>query len=203
MNTQTNTQTSNPSKKFVLIDNRISFFNAVERYVEKLAKVAGNEPARLCYPQAHVTDGILHVVSIEGKNLVKPIHGVTLINTQDESYHTVRNGWISRERQIYALEDGAEFILNGKHYIYYSYHTYPIWVEGGRLDKDNNVKYTTKRRFENVAELDAWRAKTGYLANVIRFLPMPKGKKTKPNHATIHGASSSPSRTHKPLVSIF
>lgn len=170
-------KTANPTqtKKLAIIDNSIGFFSPVERFAEKLIKTAGNEPTRLCHPHAYVKDGFLHVVASDTKNVVKLINGVTLLDTDDASYDTVANGRYERVRELYQLDDGAEFMLNGKHYIYHAYHTRPLWVEAGYPNGDK-TRFTTKRRFESAKDLQAWREKTGFRANVIRFLPPLKAK---------------------------
>lgn len=187
-------------KKLAIIDNKIGFLSPLERFAEKVIKIAGNEPARLCHPHAYVSNGFLHVVASDTKNNVKAISGVTLLDTADASYDTVANGRYERCRELYQLADGAEFILNGKHYIYHAYQNRPLWVEAGYPNGDK-TRFTTKRRFESAQELQAWRKKTGYLANVIRFLPPLKAKAK-----TVSAPANAPlpvRRPRSPLVSIF
>lgn len=194
-------KTANPTqtKKLAIIDNSIGFFSPVERFAEKLIKTAGNEPARLCHPHAYVKDGFLHVVASDTKNVVKLISGVTLLDTADASYDTVANGRYERSRGLYQLDDGAEFIMNGKHYIYHAYQNHPLWVEAGYPNGDK-TRYNTKRRFESAKDLQAWREKTGYHANVIRFLPPLKNHHTKAQNVPANAPLSQP---RKPLVSVF
>ena len=187
------------TKKLAIIDNSIGFFSPVERFAEKLIKIAGNEPARLCHPHAYVSNGFLHVVASDVKNNVKIISGVTLLDTADASYDTVANGRYERVRELYQLADGAEFIMNGKHYIYNDYQNRPLWVEAGYPNGDK-TRYNTKRRFESAQELQAWRVKTGYHANVIRFLPPLKAKAQ-----TVSVPANAPlpvRRPRQPLVAI-
>lgn len=186
-------------KKLAIIDSAISFLSPVERFVEKLIKAAGNEPARLCHPHAYVSNGFLHVVASDSKNAVKAISGVTLLDTADASYDTVANGRYERVRELYQLDDGAEFVLNGKHYIYHAYQSYPIWVEAGYPNGDR-TRFTTKRRFESNAQLQAWREKTGFRTNVIRFLPPLKTKAQ--NVSVPANAPLAVSRPRSPLVAI-
>ena len=194
---KTANQTNAP--KLAIIDNSIAFFSPVERFVEKFIAVAGNEPARLAHPHAYVKDGFLHVVASDTKNVVKAINGVTLLDSQDASYDTVANGRYERSRELYQLKDGAEFVMNGKHYIYHAYQSYPIWVEAGYPNGDK-TRYNKKRRFESNAELAAWRAKTGFAVNIIRFLPSLKKRQTKANVPA--NAPLAVRRPRQPLVAI-
>lgn len=191
-------QTTAP--KLAIIDNAIGFLSPVERFAEKLIKIAGNEPARLAHPHAYIKDGFLHVVASDSKNVVKAIHGVTLLDTTDASYHTVANGWYGRTRELYQLADGAEFVMNGKHYVYHAYQNCPLWVEAGYQQGDK-TRYTIKRRFESNAELAAWRAKTGFAVNVIRFLPPLKKHPTKATNVPAN-APLPVRRPRQPLVAI-
>lgn len=197
LNMKTANQTNAP--KLAIIDNSIAFFSPVERFAEKVIEVAGNEPARLCHPHAYVSNGFLHVVASDTKNNVKAIHGVTLLDQKDASYHTVANGWYGRTRELYQLADGAEFVLNGKHYIYHAYQNHPLWVEAG-YPNGEKTRYTIKRRFESNAELQAWREKTGFAVNVIRFLPPLKKRHTKVNMPA--NAPLAVRRPRSPLVAI-
>lgn len=194
---KTANQTNAP--KLAVIDNAIGFLSPVECFVEKVIKIAGNEPARLCHPHAYIKDGYLHVVASDNKNAVKVIHGVTLLDTTDASYDTVANGRYERSRELYQLADGAEFVMNGKHYIYHAYQTYPIWVEAG-YQQGEKTRYTIKRRFESNAELAAWREKMGFAVNVIRFLPPLKKHHTKANVPA--NAPLPVHRPRQPLVAI-
>lgn len=194
-------KTANQSqvKKLAIIDNTISFLSPLEAFAEKLIKVAGNEPARLCHPHAYVKGGFLHIVASDTKNVVKVIHGVTLLDQKDASYDTVRNGLYERVRELYQLADGAEFVMNGKHYVYHAYQNRSLWVEAG-YPQGEKTRYTIKRRFESAQELAAWRAKTGYAVNIIRFLPSNKKRRAKANVPA--NAPLAVSRLRQPLVAI-
>lgn len=197
MKTANQTQT----KKLAIIDNSIGFFSPVERFAEKLIKIAGNEPARLAHPHAYVSNGFLHVVASDVKNNVKAIKGITLLDQTDASYDTVANGRYERVRELYQLADGAEFVLNGKHYIYHDYQSRPLWVEAGYPNGDK-TRYNTKHRFENAKDLQAWREKTGFRANVIRFLPPLKAKAKAQTASVPANAPLAVSRPRSPLVAI-
>lgn len=114
--------------KTIVIDCNLPY--EFKEFVIANFAVANKKVGILYHPHLFLDNAELSATynSYSGKNYVK---GLKAKSHKDKSYHTPSNGWIYSGTEVFALEDNAEFTVNGKSYQYKDFNDCHLVIEIG------------------------------------------------------------------------